>query len=85
MAGASLKKFAGDRFEVESPGIEPGKLNPHVVRVRAEDGIDISRKQTQGAMDLHRKGRSYNFVIAVCSKEATDRCPIFPGQAKRFV
>ncbi len=85
MAEAYLKKSAGDRFEVESAGLEPGKLNPYVVRALAEDGIDISGKQTQSAFDLMKKGRSYNFVIAVCSKEAADRCPIFPGHAKRFV
>jgi arsenate reductase len=85
MAEAYLKRFAGERFEVESAGIEPGKLNPYVVRALAEDGIDISGKQTQGVFDLLKKGRSFHFVIAVCSKEAADRCPVFPGQAKRFV
>lgn len=85
MAEAYLKKFSGERFEVESAGIEPGKLNPYVVRALAEDGIDISGNQTQEVFDLLKKGRSYNFVIAVCSKEAADRCPIFPGHAKRFV
>jgi arsenate reductase len=85
MAEAYLKKLAGDRFEVESAGIEPGNLNPYVVRALAEDGIDISGKQTQGVFDLLKKGRFYNFVIAVCSKEAADRCPIFPGHAKRLV
>ncbi len=85
MAEAYLRKFAGDRFQVESAGIEPGKLNPYVVRAMQEDGVDISGKQTQGVLDLLKKGRSYNFVIAVCSKEAADRCPIFPGRAKRFV
>ena len=28
MAEELLRKLAGDRFEVESAGIEPGKLNP---------------------------------------------------------
>lgn len=32
MAEAYLRKFGGDRFEVESAGLEPGKLNPFVVR-----------------------------------------------------
>jgi arsenate reductase len=85
MAEAYLKKMAGDRFEVESAGIEPGRLNPYVIRALAEDGIDISGKQTQGVFDLLKQGRSFHFVIAVCSKEAADRCPIFPGQAKRLV
>jgi len=85
MAEAYLRKLGGDRFEVESAGLEPGRLNPYVVRALREDGIDISGKQTQGVLDLLKQGRSFNFVIAVCAKEAADRCPIFPGQAKRLV
>jgi len=42
MAEAYLKKFAGDRFEVESAGLEAGNLNPYVVRALREEGIDIS-------------------------------------------
>ena len=85
MAEAYLRKFGGERFEVESAGLEPGKLNPYVVRALLEDGIDISGKKTQGVSELLKQGKSYNFVVAVCSKEAADRCPIFPGQAKRLV
>jgi arsenate reductase (thioredoxin) len=32
MAEACFKKFAGDKFEVESAGIEAGHLNPYVAR-----------------------------------------------------
>jgi len=85
MAEAYLKKFGGERFEVESAGLEPGKLNAFVVRALLEEGIDISGKKTQGVFDLLKQGRFYNFVIAVCSKEAADRCPIFPGRATRLV
>ena len=85
MAEAYLKRFGGDRFEVESAGIEPGKLNPYVVRALLEDGIDISGRKTQGVFELLKAGRYFNFVIAVCSKEAAERCPIFPGQAQRLV
>ena len=85
MAEAYLKKFGGGRFEVESAGLEPGKLNPYVVRALLEEGIDISSNKTQGVFDLVKQGRFYNFIIAVCSKEAADRCPIFPGRATRLV
>jgi arsenate reductase len=85
IAEAYLRKFGGDKFEVESAGLEPGKLNPYVVRALREEGIDISGKKTQGVSDLLKQGKSFDFVIAVCSKEAADRCPIFPGKAKRLV
>jgi arsenate reductase (thioredoxin) len=85
MAEAYLRKFGGDRFEVESAGLEAGKLNPFVVRALLEEGIDISGHPTQDVFVLLKQGRFYNFVVAVCSKEAADRCPIFPGRAKRMV
>ena len=47
MAEALLKKMAGDRFEVESAGLEPGELNPLAVEVMKEIGIDISGNQDQ--------------------------------------
>jgi arsenate reductase (thioredoxin) len=69
---------------VESAGLEPGRLNPHVVRALREDGIDIEGKPTQGVFDLYRAGRRFTHVITVCSKEAAERCPIFPGTHKRL-
>lgn len=84
MAEAYLKQFGGDRFEVESAGLEPGTLNPYVVEVLAEDGIDISGKKTQDVFDLFRAGKTYRFVITVCSREAEERCPIFPGAVVRY-
>jgi len=79
MAEALLKKRGGDRFEVESAGLEPGKLNPHVIRVMAEAGIDISRNPTKSVFDLRAAGKTYDVVVTVCSKEAAERCPIFPA------
>jgi len=38
MAEAFLKQMAGGRFEVESAGFEPGKLNPVAVEVMKESG-----------------------------------------------
>jgi arsenate reductase (thioredoxin) len=84
MAEAFLKKYAGDRFEVESAGLEAGKLNPYVVRAMAEIGIDISRNATKSVWDLFQAGRVFQIVVAVCSKEAAARCPIFPGLSKKF-
>ncbi|MEK6678610.1 MAG: arsenate reductase ArsC, partial [Nitrospirota bacterium] len=40
MAEAFLNAFAGDRFEAESAGLEPGVLNPLAVQVMKEAGID---------------------------------------------
>jgi len=84
MAEAFLKKLAGDRFEAESAGLEPGRLNPYVVRAMAEIGVDISGNPVKSVFDLHAAGRSYDVVVTVCSEEAAERCPVFPGLARRL-
>jgi arsenate reductase len=84
MAEAYLQKVGGGAFEVESAGLEPGTLNPYVVRALQEDGIDISGKKTNSVFDYLKQGRLYNYVITVCSQEAAERCPIFPGRATRL-
>jgi len=84
MAEAFLKKHGGDRFRVESAGLEPGRLNPFVVRAMAEAGIDISGNPTKSVFDLFNAKRVFQVVVTVCSKEAAERCPIFPGIALRL-
>lgn len=84
MAEEFLKKFGGERFEAESAGIEPGKLNPIVIEVLKEEGIDISGKSTRSALELMRSGARYDHVITVCDETAAERCPVFPGAARRL-
>lgn len=84
VAEAYLRRFGGSEVEVESAGLEPGKLNPFVVRALREDGIDISSRGTQSVFDLYKAGRTYDYVVTVCSKEAAERCPIFPGAARKL-
>ena len=84
MAEAYLRKFGGDFIEVESAGLEPGLLNPLVVRALAEDGIDIAGKTTQDVFSLYKAGRTYRYVVTVCAKEASERCPIFPGRSEKL-
>jgi arsenate reductase (thioredoxin) len=33
---------------------------------------------------LYTAGRTYDYVITVCSREASERCPIFPGRARKL-
>jgi arsenate reductase (thioredoxin) len=83
MAQAFLEKYGEGKFEVESAGLEPGKLNPYVIRAMAEAGIDISHNATKSAFDLFQAGRVFQVVVTVCSKEAAERCPIFPGLSEK--
>jgi len=85
MAEEFLRKFAGDSFEVESAGLEPAAgVNPLVVEVMREVGIDLSHKKPQSVFDLFKAGRLYDYVITVCDSESEGRCPIFPGVTNRW-
>ena len=77
-----MNKYGSDRFIGESAGLEQGTLNPIVVEVMKEEGIDISNNMTKSVFDLFKEGRLYSYVITVCDKEAAERCPIFPGIRK---
>lgn len=85
MAEAFLNQIGADKFKAESAGLEPGELNPLVVRAMQEEGIDISGNKTKDVFDLYKEGRIYNFVILVCDQVNAERCPIFPGITKRLV
>ena len=79
MAEALLRSVAGDRFESESAGFEPGTLNPTVVASLNEIGIDISQAKTKSVFDLFKQGRKYQYVVTVCDESSSERCPLFPG------
>ena len=83
MAEAFLKKHGGGRFIAESAGLEPGSLNPYVVRAMAEVGIDISANPVKSVFDLFKQEKVFQVIVTVCSKEAAERCPVFPGLAER--
>jgi arsenate reductase (thioredoxin) len=84
MAEAFLNKYGEGKYKAESAGLEPGKMNPNVVKVMQEVGIDLSKKGTQGVFDLFRKGALYNAVVTVCDEASAEQCPIFPGRVKRI-
>jgi arsenate reductase len=84
MAATFLDELAGDRFEVESAGLEPGTLNPLAVAAMHDAGIDISRNSAQSVFDLFKSGRRFDYVISVCDAASAERCPIFPGAHARL-
>jgi len=84
MAEAFLNKYGKDQYLAESAGIEPGKMNPNVVKVMQEVGIDLSKKETIGVFDVLKQGKSYNAVITVCDAASAEKCPVFPGKGKKL-
>ncbi len=79
MAEAFLNTLAGDRYQAESAGMEPGALNPLAVEVMKEAGIDISHNKTKSVFEKYKNGELFSYVITVCDEASAEMCPIFPG------
>jgi arsenate reductase (thioredoxin) len=84
MAETFLNALGKEKYVAESAGLQPTELNPIVVEVMKEVGFDISREKTQSAFDCFKAGKRYNYVITVCDETNAERCPTFPGYAKRL-
>ena len=84
MAEAFLNQICGREFEAHSAGLEAGKLNPVVVEVMKEIGIDISQNQTKAVSDFLKTTQSFAYVITVCDEASAERCPVFPGITQRL-
>ena len=74
-----LEHYAAGRVEVRSAGSEPGdRLNPSVVAVLTERGLDPSREFPKALTD--DDARAADVVVTMgCG----DTCPVYPG--KRYV
>jgi arsenate reductase len=84
MAEAFVNTYFSDKFIAESAGLEPGALNPLVVKSMAEVGIDISRNITKDVFAFVKEGRKYDYVITVCDEASGQRCPVFTGAIKKI-
>jgi arsenate reductase len=80
-----LSKIAGDEFETERAGLYPAAaVNPLVVEVMAEEGVDLSAKKPRSVFDLFKAGRLYDYVVTVCDDTNEKLCPVFPGLVVRW-
>jgi len=82
MAEAFLRKYAGDRFEVYSAGLEPKEVHPYTKKVMEDIGIDMSEQHAKG-LDQFLGKVHFGYLITVCSK-AEEQCPILPGVGTRL-
>lgn len=79
MAAALLKKNAGDSINVLSAGSQPAdELNPAVVEVMAEKGIDLTSEIPKLLSD-----ESVQQADVVITMGCGDACPFYPG--KRYL
>ena len=77
MAEAFLNALCGDNYQAESAGVTPTGINPYVVNVMAEVGIDLSTHRSKSIMEF--QGKTFDYVVTVCNS-AREVCPFFPGE-----
>ena len=82
MAEAFLRRYAGDRFEVFSAGLEPQGINPFARKVMEEIGFDLSGQYSKDVAQFLGHFH-FGYVITLCA-QAEERCPIFPGASIRL-
>ena len=83
MAEAFVRKYADDRFEAHSAGLEPKGLNPLTVKVMDEVGIDISGQTSKG-VDTYLGKMLFQYLVTVCD-DADKNCPtVWPGVNTRM-
>lgn len=81
MAEGLLRHLAGNRFEVESAGVEPSHVRPEAIAAMREDGIDISKQRSKSVDEF--AGQEFDYVMTVCDR-ARVQCPVFPGKTQRI-
>ena len=81
IAHGYLQKFAGDKAEVYSAGVETHGVNPKAIATMKEDGTDISHHTSNNVLEY--QGIDFDYVITVCDN-AKERCPYFPSRAEKF-
>lgn len=81
IADGYLRHFAKDRAEIYSAGVETHGVNPRAIATMREDGIVISNHTSNNLEEYI--AIDFDFIITVCD-HANERCPVFPGKAKKF-
>ena len=80
MAQAWMNHICPDLFEAQSAGIVPaGRVNPLVVQVMQEAGIDISDSRPRSVYDVYKSREVFSYIITVCDKASAEKCPVFLG------
>jgi arsenate reductase (thioredoxin) len=83
MAEAFLRKYAGDRFDVYSAGLESTDIHPMTRQVMREVGLDLEGQSAKGVQTYMGK-LLVNHLIVVC-ETANSQCPrAWPGVHERL-
>lgn len=84
IAETFLNTEYSDLFFAESAGLMTKEINPLAIHVMSEIDLDISKNSSDSMFEFYKQGRLYQYVITVCSREAEEKCPMFPGIQRRL-
>lgn len=80
MAEAWARTALPPEWQVYSAGIEKHGLNPLMLRVMAEDGVDMASHYSKTTDELPQ-AVDWSLVVTVCS-HAAEHCPYFPAKRR---
>jgi arsenate reductase len=79
MAEGWTRQLKGDQIKAFSAGIDTHGLNPHMLKVMDEAGVDVSNQKSENIRDFAE--HDLDVVITVCG-HAHETCPVFPANCK---
>jgi arsenate reductase len=79
MAEGWTRHLKSNQIEAFSAGIETHGLNPHMIEVMDEAGVDVSNQKSENIRDFAE--HDLDVVITVCG-HAHETCPVFPANCK---
>jgi arsenate reductase len=83
MAEAFLRKYAGDRFNAYSAGLEPTEIDPMTREVMREVGLDLEGQYAKG-VETYLAKLLISHLVIVCDR-AEKECPhSWPGIQERL-
>ena len=85
LAEATLRAWAGNRFEVFSAGSQPtGTVNPHALAQLAAEGMSTAGLRSKSWDEFAVEGAApMGLVITVCDAAAAESCPVVFGDFLR--
>ena len=76
MAEGWLNHLCSNNYIACSAGTEPSAVNPYVIQVMKDAGIDLSTHTAKSVNDF--VSQDFDYIVTVCD-HAKEACPYFPG------
>lgn len=85
LAEATLRAWAGGRFEAFSAGSQPaGRINPYALDTLIAAGISTAGLRSKSWDEFSGEGAPrIDLVVTVCDSAASEPCPVFFGDFVR--